>query len=205
LIPKDYVFMDERGDLLKPIEVPSLHVSVVHGAHVVSLRHFDSEGQFARAVEGIIGAPLPGLLATELATRSPPRYWAILAWQTPTEALLLCDDELPIEKLSAEVSALTDGCVIDQTGGMKVLRMSGEGVQSMVARISGQATYPQIGQARRGRFADVPVLALQAHPGEILLVVERLYMEHLMESIRVSAGDLSDTLDLGWWQTGGAP
>ena len=39
-------------------------------------------------------------------------------------------------------------------------------------------------------MAEVPVLAIQVQLREILLIVERVYAEHLMNWLRVSAADV---------------
>ena len=70
------------------------------------------------------------------------------------------------------------------------MRARGKCVAGLFARMGGQGTLPGLGAARRSRLAEVPVLALQVQADEILLVVQRVYAEHLMAWIRVSAASL---------------
>ena len=68
-----------------------------------------------------------------------------------------------------------------------MLRAHGEGIPGLFARIGGQGTLPALGEARSSRLAEVPVLAIRVHPGEVLLIVDRVYAEHLKAWIRASA------------------
>jgi heterotetrameric sarcosine oxidase gamma subunit len=180
----------ENYESLSPVEAPGVRVSLAQGMHVVSLRYFDPSGAFPRTVQASIGMQLPSRLCATYASRRTGAERAVLAWRSPTETLLLCDEAALIEQLLVDVATLNDGCVVDQTGGTWVLRASGEGVADLFARMGGQATLPAIGAARRSRLADIPVLALQVQAGEILLIVEHLYLEHMMGWIRASAADL---------------
>jgi heterotetrameric sarcosine oxidase gamma subunit len=173
-----------------PLEAPGVRVSLDQGMQIASLRYFEPNGAFSRTVQATIGMPLPDRLCATCVPERTGAQRAVLAWRSPTETLLLCDEEAPIAQLLIDVATLNDGCVVEQTGGTCVLRMSGERVADLFARMGGQATLPVIGAARRSRLADIPVLALRVKPGEILLIVERPYVEHLMGWIRASAADL---------------
>jgi sarcosine oxidase gamma subunit len=180
----------ENDGSLSPVEAPGIRVSFDQDMHVVSLRYFDPSGAFSRTAQASIGMQLPNRLCATYAVQRTGADRAILAWRSPTESLLLCDQAALIAQLHVDVATLNDGCVVDQTGGTWVLRASGERIADLFARLGGQATLPVIGAARRGRLADIAVLALQVQPGEILLIVERLYADHLMGWIRASAPDL---------------
>ena len=182
--------MDENHESPPPVEAPGIRVSLDQGMHVASLRYFDPRGAFSRTVQASIATQLPNRLCATYASRRSGAESAVLAWRSPTETLLLCNEAALIAQLHADVATLNDGCVVDQTGGTWVLRASGERIADLFARMGGQGTLPVIGAARRGRLADIPVLALQVQPGEILLIIERLYVEHIMRWIRASAADL---------------
>jgi sarcosine oxidase gamma subunit len=96
-------------------------------------------------------------------------------------------------QLQAHVDARNDGCVIDQTGGLLVLRAKGERIGELLARVGGHGALPTLGEARRSRMAEIPVLAIQVQADETLLVVERVYAEHLMNWLRVNAADVEDS------------
>jgi hypothetical protein len=70
------------------------------------------------------------------------------------------------------------GCVVELTGAVVVLRLTGAAVAELIARL-GSAGAPQPGEARRGRLADAAVLALSVRAGEVLLVVDRALAPHL--------------------------
>jgi hypothetical protein len=173
-----------------PADVAGIRVSPDERIHVASLRYFDPDGMFSRAVPRYVGAPLPDRCRATTVFPGIDTDRTILAWCSPTETLLLCDNAALITQLHADVVTHDDGCVIDLTGGAWVLRVNGEAIAALFARMGGQATLPGLGEARRSRLADVPVLALQVQPGEILLIVDRVFVEHLMAWIRVSAADL---------------
>lgn len=179
--------MAENTDSLSPVHAPGLRVSLEQSMHVASLRHFDPSGEFSSAVRRTMGVALPETLrATEAAQHAGVKR-TVLAWRSPTETLLLCADEAVIVQLDSDAATLQDGCVVDQTGGLRVLGAIGEGIVDLFARMGGQTVLPSLGEARRSRLADIPVLALQVQPNETLLVVERVYAEHLIEWMRSSA------------------
>jgi hypothetical protein len=178
----------DAHDSLLAAEATGVSISLDRRLNVASLRYFAGDGPFAERVQATLCMPLPEPLR---ATRSVVEgVESVMAWRSPTETLLLCTDETLLKKLEAEVAPLRDGCLIVQTGGIHVLRASGARVAELFARLGGQGVLPQLGGASRSRLAEIAVLALQVQPGETLLAVERVYTEHLMEWIRVSAADL---------------
>jgi sarcosine oxidase gamma subunit len=183
--------MAEIGDPLSPVNVNGVSVSLDPRMAVVSLRCFDSHGQFSRAVQSFLGVPLPGKLRATYASQLTGADKSIAAWRSPTETLFLCNSSDQIVQLHANVASLSDGCIVDQSGGLLVFRTSGPSITDLFARIGGQATLPVVGESRRSRLADIPVSAIRMHTMEILLVVERVYAEHMMSWIRVSAAEIS--------------
>ena len=183
--------MDKFSDCLLPVEEAGVRISLEPDIHVASLRYFDLSGAFSITVGALIGARFPDRLRAIAIPQHADAKLMILAWRSPTETFLLCKDGLVIGRLEAEAKMLNDGCLVDQTGGASVLRANGKCVAGLFARIGGQATLPNLGEARRSRLADVPVLALQVQASEIFLVVERVYAEHLMAWIRISAANLA--------------
>jgi hypothetical protein len=183
--------MVEFSSSIWSAEPTGLGLSPDDGVHVASLRHFDTKGEFSRTTSRIIGAQLPDACRIVSPVAQVNRRTTILAWRSPTETLLLCDDVSLIEQLQAETAMHIDGCVIDLTGGAQVVRAQGDSVSDLFGRAGGQGIFPTLGEARGSRFAGVPVLALQAQRGEILLIVDRLYVEHLMSWVCVVAEDPS--------------
>jgi sarcosine oxidase gamma subunit len=181
--------MAENGASFWSVDTPDGRVSLDRRMQVASLRYFDSMGEFARAVETSIAIALPRPLRANGAIRAGGAG-AVLAWRSPSESLLICSDAAPLTKLRTDVAHLKEGCVVDQTGGAWVFRTSGTHISDLFERMAGQATLPALGEARASRVADVPVLAIQVTPDEVLLIVERLYAEHMMGWVRASAADL---------------
>jgi heterotetrameric sarcosine oxidase gamma subunit len=173
------------------IEADGLRVSVDLEVHIASLRYFDADGVFAAAVRSVVGMALPGVLQAAMAPASSGAGALTLAWSSPTETLLIGVDG---ERFSNAVAALADageGCIVDQTGGFRVLRVCGERVLDLLARLGGSASAPKIGEGRRSRLADVTVLAICVRPDETLLIVDRVYAEHLLTWIRETAADFA--------------
>lgn len=181
--------MADALDLSLPIEAPGINVELDRGMQAASLRYFDREGSFARAVQALLGAPMPAPQRAVYGAQSSGRE-SILAWRGPTETLLLCN-EACVESLGSGVASCSDGCMVVQSGGLRVLRARGARVADLIARIGGQGVAPAVGEARRGRLAEVAVLAVRLQSEETLLVVERVYTEHVMNWLRISAADIA--------------
>jgi len=74
--------------------------------------------------------------------------------------------------------------MVELTGGLRIVRLTGLGIAELLCRLGGTASVPAPGEARRSRMADVPVLAISLRAGETLLVVDRVYLPHLLGWIR---------------------
>jgi heterotetrameric sarcosine oxidase gamma subunit len=180
--------MGEPSDWMAPIEGAGLAVRVEEGMQVATLRYFDAGGAFAATVREATGVALPRPLeAVESADGQ-----LTLAWRSPTETLLLTPSAERLAQLEARLASVPDGCLVDLSGGLKVLRLLGERIAELLCRLGGTASVPRPGEARRSRLADVPVVALSARPGETLLLVDRAYAEHLMGWIRETLLDFVD-------------
>jgi heterotetrameric sarcosine oxidase gamma subunit len=150
--------------------------------HAATLRYFDVAGSFAAAV----GTPLPAPL------RATVVEGLVLAWLRPTETLALGSDAAPLAELKGRLAQASGGHVVDLTGGLKAFRLSGPRVAELLSRLGSAAVGLGVGEARRGRFADVPVLVLYARASETLLVVDRAYAEHLRGWIEATVADLTE-------------
>ena len=152
--------------------------------HAATLRYFDPHGPFAAAATAACEATLPRALTAVAAPRG-----LLLAWLRPTETLALCEDAARLARLAAELARSPGGHVVDLSGGLKTLRLRGA-VGEVMSRLGGTGTLPRAGEARRGRLADVPVLAISPGAGAMLLVVDRAYAPHLLEWVRGILEDL---------------
>jgi hypothetical protein len=183
--------MDEHAAKLNPadegatIAAPGLEVSVDRQSALASLRYFDGGGDFAAMVRDVTGIGLPGVGE---AVAVPGIANCVLAWRSPTETVLIADRGDVIEKFIARAAPVSDGCVIDQTGGIVMLRLRGERVRGLLRAIGGNASMPGQGEARGSRIAELPVLAVGLRAQEIVLLVERPYAAHLLGWLRACAG-----------------
>ena len=177
------------------IEADGLSVSIDCEYWAASLRYFDSQGSFAAVLRNVLGTPLPEPLRA-MRTQAPIRGEApvnslpfILAWRSPTETLLLSKDALAFAQLEGEFVASADGCMVNQTGGLCVLRVQGRSTDYLLTRLGAMSAIPGMGEARTGRFAELQATAVRVAADEVLLIVERVYADHLLEWVAVTAGD----------------
>lgn len=147
---------------------------------IATLRYFDREGPFAQAVQAATGATLPEPLAVHEV--ADPKL--ILAWRSPTETLCLAPGHTHLAELTARLAGAAAGCLVDLTAGVRIVRLTGVRTADLLCRLGSSASVPAVGEARRSRLADVPVLALSVRGGETLLVVDRAYLAHLLGWMR---------------------
>jgi hypothetical protein len=103
---------------------------------------------------------------------------------------VLSEDEALLADLTGRLASAAGGCVVPLSGGLRVLSLRGPRVPELLARLGG-CPAPRLGEARRGRFADVAVLAACVRTDEVLLAVERAYAEHLLGWIHVTVAELA--------------
>jgi sarcosine oxidase gamma subunit len=156
---------------------------------VAALRYFVGDGAFAAAVRELTGLALPQVLQAACTADGQ----LLLAWRSPTETLCLTDSKARLSDLEAKLTGVADGCLVNLSGGLKVMRVTGERISDLLSRLGGSGSIPRPGEARRSRMADVPVLALSLKAGETLLVVDRAYADHLCAWIRETLLDFADS------------
>ena len=154
--------------------------------NAATLRYFEADGPFAAAVAAAAGTPLPAPL------RATVLPGLVLAWLRPTETLALCETAAPLAGLCERLAQAQGGHVVDLTGGLEALRLRGPRVAELLCRLGSTAVALGAGVARRGRLADVQVLAIGMSADEVLLVVDRAYAEHLRCWIQAALGDWRD-------------
>ncbi|MGA2344000.1 MAG: hypothetical protein ABSG29_12480 [Steroidobacteraceae bacterium] len=157
--------------------------------YIGSLRYFDV-APLAANLRSVAGGSLPGPLA---AVRYPSAQSAgelILAWRSPTETVIMTADGAAFAAVANSAAAdRSAGYLVDQTGGVWAWQISGARARDVLERIGSAGSIPAPGEARAGRFAELPVLALSVRAGEFLLLVERVYSEHLVGWISETAAD----------------
>ena len=181
--------MADSKDPYAPLQAPGISVRVDRALHVAALRYFDAQGAFAQACQASLGMPLPAAFSAVEVPGTPPGIEFILAWRHPTQTLVLSNDAAALYALQSDLSSAVDGCCLDQSGGLWVLRLQGERTRDLLLRLGNEASVTKPGEARVSRIAELPVLSLCVKPGETLLLIDRVYAEHLCNWIRVTLAD----------------
>ena len=182
--------MDSPPDGPVDIESEGLRVAGLCGWWIASLRHFDRAGAFVAEVESWLGAPLPGPLQA-ISCRPPGQEAAaILAWRSPTETMMICDQEKAFAALEQRLAGSVDGSMVNQTGGFSIFQMQGRRCSELLQRIGAKTAIPGLGEARGGSAGEVRALTLSIRSGEFLMFIERSYAAHVAQWMRVSASDL---------------
>jgi sarcosine oxidase gamma subunit len=174
-----------------------------HDLAIASLRYFDSAGLFATEVGEVLGGPLPEPLRAhrrvpvaaddraEASTEGPARPTSelVLAWRSPTETLLLTADAGWLAAVGNFAAARSDGCLVDQTGGLLSLVVAGARASDLLLRLGSIDAIPALGEARTSRLAELSVMSLCSRPDEVMLLVERVYVRHLIGWMRETVAD----------------
>ena len=189
--------MDKLRDLgvEEGFSAHELSVRWDHGLGVASLRYFEPAGPFATEVGEVLGGPIPLPLRAHRRTFAPAAdartaaSEVVLAWRSPTETLLLTADPSCFATVGAFAATRPDGCLVDQTGGILTLVVVGDRAPDLLSRLGSVDSIPALGEARTSRLAELSVMSLCAQPGEILLLVERVYVRHLCGWIRETVAD----------------
>ncbi len=171
------------------IEVDGLSVGEERGLRIASLRYFDPAGSFAAAVRESIGRALPDPLRATCVGDSTQVEPLIFLWRSPTETVFLSRDGTRFAELERQLAALEGGCMVDQTGGVCVVRVRGVRGRELLLRLGAMTAIPDPGEARSGRLAELQVLTTCVQAGEFLLLVERVYANHLREWIGATTAD----------------
>ena len=181
--------MDELRGPYADIETAGLHVRIDRSWHVASLRSFRPNEPFAAEFLAWSGTALPAPQKAVAPQWPAVLSTFILAWRSPSETWALSMDLPSFNSLKARVSEFAQGCCVDQTGGLWVLKATGARVVDLLLRVGALASVPSTAAAHVSRIAEVPVMTLCVNPGETLLIVERAHAEHLLNWIRATAAD----------------
>jgi heterotetrameric sarcosine oxidase gamma subunit len=170
---------------------PGLSVEPKGEWYIGSLRYFDAAGPLAANLRSVVGGSLPGPLAAVRYSSTQSAGELILAWRSPTETLMMTADGTAFAAVASRAGEdRSAGHLVDQTGGVCAWQISGARARDVLERIGSAASIPAPGEARTSRLAELPVLALSVRAGEFLLLVERVYSEHLIGWISETAADL---------------
>jgi len=178
------------------LKLPGLEVQTDAPLHAATLRYFEPAGPFAAAVAAVREMPLPApLSATAQPADAAGGAGLVLAWLRPTETLVFSEEAAPLAELKERLADAPGGHIVDLTGGLKALRVRGTRAPELLSRLGGTGVALELNVARRGRLAEVPVLAVCLRANETLLVVDRAYAEHLMSWIEATLADIGARLD----------
>jgi sarcosine oxidase gamma subunit len=138
---------------------------------------------------GVVGGPLPGPLAAVRYVGTGGEL--ILAWRSPTETLIMTADDVAFGAVASRAAAdRSAGYLVDQTGGLRAWQLTGARAREVLERIGSAGSIPAPGAASTGRLAELPVLVLSLREGEFVLLVERIYGEHLLGWIDATTADM---------------
>lgn len=179
--------MADTEQLLPRIEAPGITVVADAAMSVASLRYFMPSGAFVAVVRRHLGVDLP-LDSNSIAITDRPA--TLLAWRRPGECLLISPDCGIVDELVAASGGFSDGRAINLTHGTCVLRIGGCRSAELFSRVGCHGSMPPPESARATRVAELHVMLIRALSDDILLLIDRLYVEHLMRWIRASIADL---------------
>lgn len=180
------------GKLAMPMsagDLGRLSVSMVEDTALLSLRYMGVDAQFVEHVQSALGCSLPETLQARSLLAPEAGYRGVLAWRRPTETLLLAETHETIHRYGG-IPATDDGYVLDLTGGFTLFSCEGSQIAQMFARLGGPGTFPSPGEAKPGRLAEVPALALSLQGGQCHILVERHFGPHMDAWIRRAVANL---------------
>lgn len=180
--------MADGEQYLRPIEGPGITVAADSGMTVTSLRYFMPNGPFATVARRYLGVDLP-LEPNAIAIADRPA--TVLTWRRPGECLLISPDSGIIDGIMKASGRLADGRAINLTDGTCVLRIRGSRSAELFSRIGGHDSMPPARSSRASRVAELPVILIRAQSDDMLLLVDRVYVEHLMQWLRASVADFA--------------
>ena len=156
---------------------------------IASLRYFDATrgGSTVAAALGC-GLPAAGRLERQALPGSAEPF--AMLWRSPTETWVLAGTQAPLEALRRSLGTAGETWLVDQSGGLLGIHLAGSRALGVLQRLGSSLSIPRVGEARTGRFADVVVTTAGWRTDEYLLLVERVYAEHLLEWIRETLADL---------------
>jgi len=182
--------MSNASDLDVGVAIAGLSIESVSPLWIAVIRFFDPSGEFMSGLADRVGGAMPGpLQALRYAGNSGgamPDSQILLASRSPNETLLMCNQAWVLAALENFAAGRSDGCVVNQTGAYRVWEIAGDSAPDFLARL-GSAALPALGEARMSRVAELTVMTLSVEAGSTLVLVDRLYSEHL-------AGWMAETL-----------
>jgi hypothetical protein len=179
--------MSSIGDLNALVEVPGLTLQPVQPRWVASIRFFDPDGEFVAGLAARAGGPLPG---PQQALRhfGADAAEVLMASRSPNETLMMGSQPGTLSAIEEFCAGRNDGCVVNQTGAVRVWEVSGARAADFWARL-GSTPLPSLNEARMGRVAELTVMTVCVPAGRTLLLVDRLYVDHFAGWVAATLAD----------------
>jgi hypothetical protein len=170
------------------LEASGLRIDVDTQLKIGALRYCDP-AVVEDALRLVTGSAAPAARRAVVRTAEPDGESLLLLWRSPTETLIASAGAAPLAALAAQLAAATEACLVEQSGGFWVLRVSGPRCVDLLVRLGATSAIPGLGESLPGRLAELTVLSVCVRDHEVLLFVERLYAEHLLGWIRETIAD----------------
>jgi hypothetical protein len=181
-------------DVAAALHADGISVRPESGLLIASLRYFEAAGAFAAALASDLGGPMPEPLRAARRTvgragTDAPGPDIMLAWRSPTETIVWTSDVGRFAAIAMRAADRSDGYMVDQTDGISAYTVTGMRARDLLVRLGSTAAIPALGEAHASRLAELSVMSLCVRPGEIMLLVERVYGSHLTGWIAATVGD----------------
>jgi len=175
------------------IAATGIEVELNTQMQIGALRYCDAT-DVESALHLVSGSTVPGAGRAVLAVARPGTEVRggedmLLLWRSPTETLIATASAAVLVAVAAQLTTATQACLVDQSGGIWVLRITGPRSRDLLVRLGSTSSVPRVGESLVGRLADLTVQSVCVREHEVLLLVERLYAEHLLGWIRATIAD----------------
>jgi heterotetrameric sarcosine oxidase gamma subunit len=175
--------MDKR-----PLAAEGLSIEIDGQIQIGALRYCAPvEGE--AALRRVTGSGVPEARRAVLCTGAQGGESVSLLWRSPSETLVASASAAPLAALAAQLASATQACLVDQSGGFWALRITGSRCTDLLVRLGATTAVPRLGESLPGRLAELTVLSACVRESEVLLLVERLYADHLLGWIRETIAD----------------
>jgi hypothetical protein len=171
------------------VEIAGLSIQPVLPVALASIRFFDPAGEFMTGLAGRVGGRMPGALqAVRYLGVAAADSEVLLASRSPNETVLMCNQCDTLVAVEEFAAGRSDGCVVNQTGALRVWTITGDRAPDFWSRLS-SASLPALGEAHMSRVAELTVMTLCVDAGRSLILVDRLYADHLAAWITTTVAD----------------
>ena len=165
-----------------------VEVEVDTQLHIGALRYV-APVDVQAALRDVTAGSLPEVCRAVVTATVGGTKGVLLLWRSPSETLVVSPTAEPLGALVSALAGATQACLVDQSGGYWALRVSGPKAPDLLVRLGATTSVPRLGESLVGRLADLTVQSACVLEGEVLLLVERLYTDHLLGWIEETLAD----------------